>query len=616
MTDPRLASGNFRGSTRSAYVGLSRERDFALGKALVRPSGGEIAIGGEVIRLQPRVMQVLVALVRAEGEVVSRDQLVASCWGGIAIGDDAINRCIGRLRRLAETEAPGAFEIVTLSRIGYRLVRGNHAAPNSPIEVQAGLLGDEAPATPEQATPSESVPPRHSSIPALRWWLAGFAAVTILAAALLLLAPRRPEAPPRIYTVAVLPIRNLTGDVSLDRAADKLTEDVRHVLGRGGYLFVAPWDATQAWEGKAVDDRLLGKSLHVREVVNASLRKSDAGYRVGYQIVDTVNDQVLDSQDIGQSAADGSLPEHALAMMMFEDITDVLHRRWRADELGRPADDGDPDNLLARIEKLEGDVPGQKIAQVERLTRIADKVISPGQSLRSVFEMDTCWYYAGLVDRRVYSSPAQRLAWADTALDAARRALDARPHTTSPHSCRAEVFGLLGRWAEGMAEANYIMTNFPLTVVGYEALANLDLERGRFREALQDFLQLTRMSGESCNAELGEAGGCQGELGLMHLFLGEKEAAITEFRQQAVEEQNGPFAPFFLTAALELSGDHGSAVTSAALYRRLKTDDSIWRMLTLSNEPAFLAAAQTVRAALHRAGLDEPAEKTKLHNIR
>ena len=56
------------------------------------------------IRLQPRVMQVLVARARAGGEVVSRDELLASCWGGLAIGDDAINRCIGRLRRLSEAE--------------------------------------------------------------------------------------------------------------------------------------------------------------------------------------------------------------------------------------------------------------------------------------------------------------------------------------------------------------------------------------------------------------------------------------------------------------------------------------------------------------------------------
>src|SRR5580698_9179377 len=106
---------------RSEPIDLAREADLRLGTALVRPSLSEVVTADQTIRLQPRVMQVLVALARGEGEVVSRDELLARCWGGLAIGDDAINRCIGRLRRLSEEEAPGAFTIGTLPRIGYRL---------------------------------------------------------------------------------------------------------------------------------------------------------------------------------------------------------------------------------------------------------------------------------------------------------------------------------------------------------------------------------------------------------------------------------------------------------------------------------------------------------------
>ena len=119
---------------RSAPIDLAREADLRLGSALVRPSLSEVVVASQTIRLQPRVMQVLVALARADGEVVSRDELLASCWGGLAIGDDAINRCIGRLRRLSEEEAPGAFTIGTLPRIGYRLSQA--ADPASPPPAQ------------------------------------------------------------------------------------------------------------------------------------------------------------------------------------------------------------------------------------------------------------------------------------------------------------------------------------------------------------------------------------------------------------------------------------------------------------------------------------------------
>ncbi|MDQ2860450.1 MAG: winged helix-turn-helix domain-containing protein [Pseudomonadota bacterium] len=75
------------------------------------------------MRLQPRVMQVLVALARANGEVVSREALVDSCWSGLSVGEDALSRSIQTLRRSVETEAAGAFTVETIPKIGYRLAR-------------------------------------------------------------------------------------------------------------------------------------------------------------------------------------------------------------------------------------------------------------------------------------------------------------------------------------------------------------------------------------------------------------------------------------------------------------------------------------------------------------
>lgn len=100
--------------------GLAHEADFVLGLMRVRPSLGEVEIEGEKQHLEPRVMQVLVALVRAEGAVLSRDDLIARCWDGVIVGDDAINRVISKVRHLAEDERT-RFHVETLPRIGYRL---------------------------------------------------------------------------------------------------------------------------------------------------------------------------------------------------------------------------------------------------------------------------------------------------------------------------------------------------------------------------------------------------------------------------------------------------------------------------------------------------------------
>ena len=106
---------------RNEVIDLAHASDFALGAIKVRPSCREIEHNGNRAILEPRVMQVLVALVEGDGAVVSREDLVRRCWKGLAVGEDAINRCIAKLRRVAEAAGPQSFKIDTIPRVGYRL---------------------------------------------------------------------------------------------------------------------------------------------------------------------------------------------------------------------------------------------------------------------------------------------------------------------------------------------------------------------------------------------------------------------------------------------------------------------------------------------------------------
>lgn len=102
--------------------------DFRLGELEVRPSQRTIVAGNHPVTLEPRIMQVLVLLAEQPGRVVSRDEMVRRCWQGVVVGEDAIQRCIARLRRLAEET--GGYAIETLPRIGYRLlVAGSAPGP-------------------------------------------------------------------------------------------------------------------------------------------------------------------------------------------------------------------------------------------------------------------------------------------------------------------------------------------------------------------------------------------------------------------------------------------------------------------------------------------------------
>ncbi|MBO9713662.1 winged helix-turn-helix domain-containing protein [Sphingomonas sp.] len=125
-------------------IDLAHAPGFALGRVAVRPGTRELVRDdGAVEVLEPRVMQVLVALARADGAIVSRDDLTRLCWEGRVVGEDAINRVISRLRRSAEGIGEGSFAIETITKVGYRLVRtAAETSPPSPA----------APATP--AAPS------------------------------------------------------------------------------------------------------------------------------------------------------------------------------------------------------------------------------------------------------------------------------------------------------------------------------------------------------------------------------------------------------------------------------------------------------------------------------
>ena len=104
-------------------IDLAQEQPFRLGDLVAEPRSREIvAPGGARRTLEPRVMQVLVALARADGASVSREELIRTCWGGTVVGEDSINRTISVLRKAAEEIGGDAFHIETIPKLGYRLV--------------------------------------------------------------------------------------------------------------------------------------------------------------------------------------------------------------------------------------------------------------------------------------------------------------------------------------------------------------------------------------------------------------------------------------------------------------------------------------------------------------
>ncbi len=141
--------------TGTALIDLAAVPRFRLGALTLSPALHEVSGADWTETLEPRVMQVLVALAVKPGEAVTRDKLIDRCWNGLAVSEDAIQRCIARLRRLARDR--GGFEIDTLTKVGYRL------------KLDAAAPADPAPRPPDPARTSPSpvsveVVPRKSTM--------------------------------------------------------------------------------------------------------------------------------------------------------------------------------------------------------------------------------------------------------------------------------------------------------------------------------------------------------------------------------------------------------------------------------------------------------------------
>ena len=95
---------------------------FQIGDVNVDPQTGEVTRDGVTRRIEPRTMDVLILLVRHQGDVVSRDTLIEQVWRGALVSDDVISRCIYQLRKeLGDAERS---LIKTVPKRGYKLTTG------------------------------------------------------------------------------------------------------------------------------------------------------------------------------------------------------------------------------------------------------------------------------------------------------------------------------------------------------------------------------------------------------------------------------------------------------------------------------------------------------------
>ena len=78
--------------------------------------------GGEVVRLAPKAYDVLVALVRQRGHLVTKGELLSRLWPGSFVEEGSLNVYVSALRKALGEDARRPTYIETVARSGYRFI--------------------------------------------------------------------------------------------------------------------------------------------------------------------------------------------------------------------------------------------------------------------------------------------------------------------------------------------------------------------------------------------------------------------------------------------------------------------------------------------------------------
>ena len=203
----------------------------------------ELKRGSELIPIGPKVFDLLLFLVQNREHVVTRDHLLEAVWEGRIVSESTLTSHINAVRTAIGDTGREQRLIRTVSRKGFRFV---------------GLIE-------EQELPA--------SIPS---------AVRDIVGENLTPALALPDSP----SIAVLPFRNLGGNVEQDYFADGIVEDIITALSRIRWLFVIAHNSSFTYKGRTVDEKQVGRELGVRYVVEGSVRQSESRIRITGQLVD------------------------------------------------------------------------------------------------------------------------------------------------------------------------------------------------------------------------------------------------------------------------------------------------------------------------------------------
>jgi len=506
---------------------------------------GELRKSGMRLRLAGQPFQVLAVLVERPGELVTREELRSKLWlaDTFVDFDHGLNNAVARIREVLDDSSDAPRYVETIPRRGYRFIAPlTDSRPTAvPASAKLGLASE---ITRRQASAPSVLPTEKR--PIRRRVLLGGVAVLALFAIILALyrsSAAKRTTHPAINSLAVLPLKNLSGDPGQEYLADGMTEALIGYLSRIHDLRVISRTSAMHFKDSSLAVPEIARTLRVDAIVEGSVIREGSRIRVHAQLIRAATDEHFWSEtydrELREVLALQSDVAQSIARKVEVTVTGKEHERLTA---ARPVSPEVYESYLkGRFAK------GNNRAEIEESIAYFEEAIRKDRTFAPA--------YVGLAD--AYDSlglvfigvPPGEVR--PKVIGAARKALELDPELAEAHVRLADVYQKTWRWSDAEAEYKRALELKPNDPSAHLGFASWLLCRGRTEEALR-WAQRAR--------ELDPLGAIGSGTGGILFYARRYDEAMHELRSALAVRPDDAMALWYLGFVLTAKGQPEEAI--------------------------------------------------------
>lgn len=500
---------------------------------------GELLTGGRRTRLQDQPFQILVALLDRQGGLVTRDELTRKLWPNNTFVDfdQSLNKAINKLRAALNDSAGTPRFIETLPRRGYRFVAVVEAIPKEG-DAERKSAGDQS-GTSVEASPS-------------RYWICAIAAVALLATVVGAIRNLASPNQPRIESIAVLPLTNMSGDPQQDYFSEGMTDEVIRTLAQIKALRVTSRTSIMQFKARSKSIPQIARELNVDGIVAGSVLRSGSRVRISVELIHGATDRHIWSQSFERDSRDVIALQGNVARDIAREINatltkpehQILSRAQEVEPVARES------YLWGRyfLNKFSENDARKSVEYFEAAIRQEPKYAQAYTGLAEAYQELAFYDSPRVVAPKTREAAMKAIELDDTlatahaalawvkwsyewdwvgAEDEFRRAIELGPSDAALHASYGSFLNSRGQLQEGEAEHLRAQQLDPLSLSAALALAGDRYLAHRFDESILHYKKLVDIDPHYAPAHEG--------LGDVYAQQGMKEEAVSEWVRSAEE---------------------------------------------------------------------------------